>query len=52
LIVLDPRRSETAALADHHLQVWPGTDAWCLAALLAVIVQEGLYDAEFIEAQK
>ncbi|MFI6493854.1 molybdopterin-dependent oxidoreductase [Streptomyces sp. NPDC050564] len=50
LIVLDPRRSETAALADHHLQVRPGTDAWCLAALLAVIVQEGLYDAEFIEA--
>jgi len=50
MIVLDPRRSETAALADYHLQVRPGTDAWCLAALLAVIVQEGLCDTEFIEA--
>jgi anaerobic selenocysteine-containing dehydrogenase len=50
MIVLDPRRSETAELADFHLQVRPGTDAWCLAALLGVIVQEGLCDAEFIDA--
>ena len=32
LIVIDPRRSETAEMADIHLQVRPGTDAWCLAA--------------------
>ena len=42
LIVIDPRRSETAELADFHLAVRPGTDAWCLAALVAVLVQEGL----------
>ena len=42
LIVIDPRRSETAELADIHLAVRPGTDAWCLAALVAVLVQEGL----------
>ncbi|NIY70779.1 molybdopterin-dependent oxidoreductase [Streptomyces malaysiensis] len=48
MIVLDPRRSETAEMADIHLQVRPGTDAWCLAALLGVLVQEGLVDAEFI----
>ncbi len=42
LIVIDPRRSETAELADIHLAVRPGTDAWCLAALGAIIVQEGL----------
>jgi anaerobic selenocysteine-containing dehydrogenase len=42
LIVLDPRRTETAELADFHLQVRPGTDAWLLAALAAVIVQEDL----------
>ena len=42
LIVIDPRRSETAELADIHLAVRPGTDAWCLAALVAVTVQEGL----------
>jgi anaerobic selenocysteine-containing dehydrogenase len=49
MIVIDPRATETAALADHHLQVRPGTDAFCLAALLAVLVQEGLYDTTFIE---
>ena len=42
LIVIDPRRSETAAMADFHLAVQPGTDAWCLAALAAIIVQDGL----------
>ena len=42
LVVIDPRRTETAELADFHLQVRPGTDAWLLAALAGVIVQEGL----------
>jgi formate dehydrogenase len=42
LIVIDPRRSETAELADLHLQVRPGGDAWCLGALLAVLVEEDL----------
>jgi len=42
LIVIDPRRSETAEMADIHLQVQPGTDAWCLAALAAILVQEDL----------
>jgi formate dehydrogenase len=42
LIVIDPRRSETAEMADIHLAVRPGTDAWCLAALAAIIVQDGL----------
>ena len=44
IVVLDPRRTETAELADYHLAVRPGTDAWCLAALGAVIVQEDLVD--------
>ena len=44
MVVIDPRRSETAAMADIHLQVRPGTDAWCLAALGAVLVQEDLVD--------
>lgn len=42
LIVIDPRRSETAAMADFHLAVSPGTDAWCLAALAAILVQDDL----------
>lgn len=48
LIVIDPRRSETAELADFHLQVRPGGDAWCLAALLAVLVEEDLVDHGFL----
>lgn len=42
MIVIDPRRSETAALADYHLAIRPGTDAWCLGALAAILVQEEL----------
>ncbi len=51
LVVIDPRRTETAELADHHLQVRPGTDAFCLAALLAVLVQEDLVEHAFVEAR-
>lgn len=48
LIVIDVRRSETADLADIFLQVKPGTDAWLLAAMLGVLLEEGLTDREFI----
>ena len=48
LIVIDPRRTESAELADIHLQVRPGTDAWCLGAILKVLVDEGLADAAFV----
>jgi anaerobic selenocysteine-containing dehydrogenase len=50
MIVLDPRRTETADLADFHLQVRPGTDAWCLAALGAVLVDEDLVDHAWLAA--
>jgi anaerobic selenocysteine-containing dehydrogenase len=39
LIVIDPRRTETADYADIHLAVKPGRDAWCMAAIIAEIVQ-------------
>ncbi len=42
MIVIDPRLSETAEMADIHLRLKPGTDAWCLTAIGAVIVQEKL----------
>jgi anaerobic selenocysteine-containing dehydrogenase len=42
LIVIDPRRSETADIADVHLAVRPGGDAFLLAAMLATVVQENL----------
>ncbi len=41
LIVIDPRRSETAQKADYHLAVKPGTDAWLIAAMLGLLVQNG-----------
>src|SRR5271169_2306098 len=48
LIVLDPRRTETAEMADYHLTVRPGADAFCLAAILGALVQEDLTDHDFI----
>jgi anaerobic selenocysteine-containing dehydrogenase len=48
LVVVDPRRTETAEKADIHLQVRPGGDAHLLLAMLATVVQEGLEDREFV----
>lgn len=48
LIVIDPRKSETAALADIHIQLKPGTDAWCLSALVGIIVQENLLKRDWL----
>ncbi|MBX7434520.1 molybdopterin-dependent oxidoreductase [Mycobacterium sp. Y57] len=48
MIVIDPVITDTAKMADFHLRVRPGTDAWCLAALAAVLVQEDLCDEEFL----
>ena len=39
LIVIDPRRTETAEMADLHLAVRPGADAFLLGALLATLVR-------------
>ncbi|WP_245479008.1 nitrate reductase [Rubrivivax rivuli] len=49
-IVADPRRTETAALADLHLQLLPGTDVVLYHALLHVMLWEGLTDPAFIAA--
>jgi anaerobic selenocysteine-containing dehydrogenase len=48
LIVVDPRETETARKATLHLQVRPGQDVAFLAAFLRVILEEELYDAEFV----
>ena len=48
MIVIDPVLTDTAKLADFHLRVRPGTDAWCLAAMVGVVVQEDLIDHEFL----
>lgn len=51
LIVIDPRRTESARKADLHLQCLPGQDVPLLAAMLNVIITEGLCDRAFIEAE-
>ena len=48
MIVIDPKRTETAALSRHHLRVRPGTDAFLLSAILATMVREGLTSNEFL----
>ena len=51
IVVFDPRVSETANISDHHLRVKPGTDAWALTAVLAIMTEEGLTDAKFLKEQ-
>src|SRR4030095_1827042 len=48
IVVIDPRRSETAEKADFHLAIRPGTDAWCLSALVAILVQENLVRRDWV----
>ncbi len=50
MIVIDPRRTESADLADVFLQVVPGTDAFVLAAMLRVLLDEGMTDQAFLAA--
>jgi anaerobic selenocysteine-containing dehydrogenase len=42
LVVIDPRRTETAAMADNHLFIRPGSDGLLLLAMLQVILSRGL----------
>lgn len=44
VVVVDPRRTKTAEMADEHLHVRPGTDAWLLLSMLHVLFAEGLAD--------
>ncbi|MDT0389875.1 molybdopterin oxidoreductase family protein [Streptomyces dubilierae] len=44
LVVIDPRRTRTAKLADRHIAVRPGTDALLLAAMARVLFDEGLVE--------
>jgi anaerobic selenocysteine-containing dehydrogenase len=48
MVVVDPRFTETAKMADIHLQLKPGTDAFLLSAMLSIIVRENFHDKEFL----
>ena len=49
LIVIDPYRTRTAALADWHIAIRPGTDVALALGLMHVILREGLEDRAYIE---
>ncbi|MBI3095638.1 MAG: molybdopterin-dependent oxidoreductase [Rhodocyclales bacterium] len=50
IIVVDPRRTDTAAMADLHLAITPGSDAILYSAMLHVMLWEGQVDEAFIAA--
>ena len=47
LIVVDPRNTETARMADIHLQIIPGEDAALMAGLIKILLDHGWHDKEF-----
>jgi anaerobic selenocysteine-containing dehydrogenase len=49
LIVIDPVRTRTAALADQHLRIHPGSDLALALGLTHVIIGEKLYDADYVQ---
>ncbi|MGZ3523294.1 MAG: molybdopterin-dependent oxidoreductase [Thermodesulfobacteriota bacterium] len=49
VVVIDPRHSETAILADEWLPIKPGTDLAFLLGMINVMVKEELYDKEFVK---
>jgi anaerobic selenocysteine-containing dehydrogenase len=48
LIVIDPVRTRTAALADQHLRINPGSDQALAFGLMHVILAENLHDRDFV----
>jgi len=49
LVVIDPVKTRTAALADVHLSVNPGSDLALALGLIHVIIAENLYDADYVD---
>jgi anaerobic selenocysteine-containing dehydrogenase len=48
LVVIDPVRTRTAALADQHLAINPGSDLALALGLIHVIIAENLHDADYV----
>jgi len=51
LIVIDPRLSNTAAMADHWLPTWPGSETVLFLCWARMIVENGLVNRDFVETQ-
>ena len=50
LIVVDPRKTETARLADIHLPIRPGTDSLLLKAMISIVLKEGWENKDYLES--
>src|SRR5439155_2164664 len=51
LIVIDPRRTELAAIADLHLALRPGTNVALFNAIAKILVEQGLVDRAYVVAR-
>ncbi|MFO0612745.1 MAG: molybdopterin-dependent oxidoreductase [Polyangiaceae bacterium] len=49
MVVVDPRRTETAKVADQHVAIRPGGDAAMILAMLSVMFREGLVDRSRVD---
>ncbi len=50
IVVVDPRNTDTAKIADHHLAIAPGTDLALLHGLARLVIQDNGFDSDFIDA--
>lgn len=50
LVLIDPRKTDSASLADLHLQLRPGTDVALYNALARILIEKGHLDQEFMDA--
>ena len=50
IVVVDPRKTDTAKIADHHLAIAPGTDLALLHGLARLVIQDNGFDSDFIDA--
>jgi anaerobic selenocysteine-containing dehydrogenase len=49
VVVIDPRRNETAQQLGEHISIQPGTDAYLLLAMLAVVIEEKRFDRAHVD---
>lgn len=49
VIVIDPVKTGTSAMADQHIRVRPGTDGALALAMIHVIIREGLVDRDYVD---
>lgn len=48
VVVVDPRKTETTKISDQHIMIRPGTDLFLLLGMMKHIIEQRLYDDEFI----